>query len=302
MFQIVIVDQESTHGTFVNSEKLMPFIAKEISNGDCITLGTFLEAMGRNKSTTTATEHLATELEVGIQQVQIPIDQQVLLAAAGEDKTRPTTNSFHAPQDSESESDGNEDEEEPTLRPWRPFTKDNDVVMQSTPNIEIVESFAREHSSSTSINGGHGPATQQQQQQQQLPHPIIDLTMNDNAWAGNNQPRPTHTDYIEAFSDHDELEEDDYDEDIYEDDDYYEEYDDHDEDVDENDSEGFCENEDHGHGADYFPYEYDTEDKHSVNNGETQILAEPRLLPGFHEAMERILPTFVSSPLPSLTE
>lgn len=181
-------------------------------------------------------QHLPTELEIGIQEMSMPLDHPIF----GTSEARPTTtNSFHAPQDSDSE----EADDEHPIRAWKPFVKD----IQSIPDLQILspptqpvvvetvvkEAFIREHSTSTSVNG-------------ELPilPPIIDLT-SENPWM---EAEPIHVECIEINS---EDNEDDYSDDYSEEDDY----DDYDED------------EEH---PDFVPYEYDTEDKESVN-GEIQI-------------------------------
>jgi hypothetical protein len=182
-------------------------------------------------------QHLPTELEIGIQEMSMPFDHPIFVAG----EPRPiTTNSFHAPQDSDSEG---ADDEHP-IRAWKPFIKD----IQSIPDVQIIsppiqpvavetvvkESFIREHSTSTSVNGDI--PTQ--------PH-VIDLT-SENPWV---EAEPVHVECIEINS---EVSEDDYSEEYSEEDDY-----------DEYEEE---------ERPDYVPYEYDTEDKESVNGG-TQMLA-----------------------------
>ena len=98
-----MIDQSSTHGTYVNGEKLIPFVPRDVFDGDCITLGTILEPTGRS-----TTEHLPTDLEVGITEIDGHTDINSWMPTAT--TTSETRNSFHAPQDSDSES---EDEQQP---------------------------------------------------------------------------------------------------------------------------------------------------------------------------------------------
>jgi hypothetical protein len=227
-----VTDRNSTHGTYVNGDKLLPLVPRNVFDGDTITLGSILEATGRS------TKHLPTDLEIGIMEMDGPADINSWIPAGT--TTSETRNSFHAPQDSDSES---EDEEQPQLPPipttWKPFASRPDIdIMVSESHIR-AEPFVRELSSSTSVNI-EVPA--QQYQPHQAP-PIIDLTT-ENLWV---VPEPAHVECTQIDSGLDE----EYDEDE-------EYYDEEDEDEDEEPS-------------DYeFPYEYDTKDKESVN-GETQI-------------------------------
>jgi hypothetical protein len=255
-----VIDQESTHGTYLNGQKLVAYVPAEVRDGDCIALGTVLEATGRTS------EHLPTELEIGIQRVQIPITLEMSEVHAA--TTTATTNSFHAPSgDSESEVEGDDLDNNP-IRLWKPFamTSTLDVEIIDPPtvtiqNAQIEESFVREHSTSTSVNGEHTTTILQPL----LPPPatILDL-MSDNPWV---EAEPVQIECIEIHSDDGEYDEDDNEDDY--DDDYEDEYDD-----------------EFGYGYDdedpsdfKFPYEYDTDDKESVNeeNEITETQVFPRM-------------------------
>lgn len=163
--------------------------------------------------------------------MQTPIDHNMWVTGETRPTATMTTNSFHAPQDSESELD-----EEQPVRAWKPFARD----IQSAPYVEIVnrpvqkvevDTFVREHSTSTSVNGNI-PAQA----------PLIDYT-SENPWV---EAPLVHMESIRIG-----YAAEDYDDDYYE---YEDEYDRSDDDE----------------RSDYIPYEYDTEDKESVN-GQTQI-------------------------------
>ena len=227
---------------------------RDVFDGDCITLGTILEATGRS-----TTQHLPTDLEVGITEIDGHADIDSWMpapaAAAATTTTLETRNSFHAPQDSDSDSES-EDEEQPQPQPqpqpirttWKPFASRPDIDIIVPESHLRAEPFIREHSSSTSINI-ELPAVQQQQPQQ--PPPLIDLTT-DNPWV---IAEPVHMECIEVDSDQDG----EYDEE----EEYYDDYDeDEEEEVDDDEDE---ERSDHG-----ISYEYGTETKESVN-GQTQM-------------------------------
>ena len=242
-----MIDQSSTHGTYVNGEKLIPFLPRDVFDGDCITLGTILEATGRSTA-----QHLPTDLEVGIMEIdgRTDIDSWMPAPAAAAATTTTTTietrNSFHPPQDSDSES---EEEPQPQPQPirstWKPFASRPDIDIIVPESHLRAEPFIREHSSSTSINIELPAIHQQPPQQPQQSSPLIDLTT-DNPWVIS---EPVHMECIEVNSDQDG----EYDEE--------EEYYDDEEEEDEDDEER----------SDYgFPYEYSTEAKESVNE-QTQI-------------------------------
>jgi hypothetical protein len=151
----------------------------QVHNGDIITLGTVLEATGRN------VEHLPTELEIAI--MDNPADPN--LWGAGRPTTM-STNSFYPPLDSESEAD-----DLPARKPWKPFARDMDASYVS---------FVREQSSSTSINGDVVPSAQPAQPTQ--PSPLIDLTVDSNPWVA---AEPVHTAYIEISDNDDDYDDDD---------------------------------------------------------------------------------------------
>jgi len=217
-----VIDQSSTHGTFVNGEKCTPFEPKRVQNGDVIKLGTTLEYTSH-----TTEKHLPTELEVGIVENDSPI--------ANFPPTMPVlppTNSFHALMDSDSESD---DSDGPILLPTlvlKPF------ATAPQPLLERSQGFDREGSSAvTSVNGVGGEVAPSQPAQ--LPS-MIDLTEETPYVA----VEAVHMECISSVSD-DEREE-------------------------EREEEEEEEEEYTGHGDYAFPYEYDTEDKESVN-GEFQV-------------------------------
>lgn len=220
--QIFVTDQASTHGTYVNGTKLVPYVAKLVENGDCIALGTVLEYTSR--------EHLPTELEIGIVEMDVPIESDPWAT-----NERPgTTNSFHPP-DSDSEGEDNEPTASMT---WRPFFSDIQTLRPPPPPsqppidvdritlppilhlpIQIGAAGVPDHSSTSSLSGDA------------IHHhhnPIIDLT-DGNSWAA---PVPVNIVGIDSTSDRDgEYEEDN-------------------------------EEEDDKQRSDYaFPYEYDAEDK-----------------------------------------
>lgn len=214
-----MIDQSSTHGTFVNGEKCTPFEPKRVQNGDVIKLGTTLEYTSH-----TTEKHLPTELELGIVEIDSPI--------ANFPPTMPVlppTNSFHAPIDSDSESD---DSDGPIFLPklvLKPF------AAAPQPLLERSQGFDREASSAvTSVNGVGGEVAPSQPAQ--LPA-MIDLTEETPFVA----VEPVHMECISLVSDDEHGEEPEEEEEEYT-----------------------------GHGDYAFPYEYDTEDKESVN-GEFQV-------------------------------
>jgi hypothetical protein len=154
-----VIDQQSTHGTFINDEKIAPLLARQVYSGDIITLGCTLE------STFSSTlSHLPTELEIGIvpmhdAQVETP---QVSLPSFA-------SNSFHAP-DTESEAD----EDQPT-RPstWKPFARTtteprNTEIGIPSMNHPVID-LARDVSSRTSAIG------------EDITKKVVDLT-GENPW------------------------------------------------------------------------------------------------------------------------
>jgi len=244
-----VVDQSSTHGTFVNGEKCQPFEPKRVQNGDVIKLGTTLEYTSR-----TTEKHLPTELELGIVEIASPIMFSLsptapmgfslppTIPVLNTTITTTTTNSFHAPMDSDSDSDSSD---EHLLLPkivLKPF------IAQPQSMGEGM-GFDREASSGvTSVNGVGGEVAPSQPAQ--LPN-MIDLTEETPYVA----VEPVHMECISLVSD-DEREE---------------------EPEEEEEEEEYT-----GHQDYAFPYEYDTEDKESVNGEfqapETQIfttLANP---------------------------
>jgi hypothetical protein len=216
-----VTDQSSTHGTFVNGEKCTPFEPKRVQNGDVIKLGTTLEYTSH-----TTEKHLPTELELGIVEIDSPIanfppTMPVL----------PTTNSFHAPVDSDSDSDYSDG---PIFLPklvLKPF-----ATALQPPLLERSQGFDREGSSAvTSVNGLGGEVAPSQPAQ--LPA-MIDLTEETPYVA----VEPVHMQCISLVSDDEREEEREEEEEEYT-----------------------------GHGDYAFPYEYDTEDKESVNGEEFQV-------------------------------
>jgi len=214
-----VIDQSSTHGTFVNDEKCTPFESKRVQNGDIIKLGTTLEYNSHTRE-----KHLPTELKLGIIEIDSPIanfppTMPVL----------PTTNSFHAPMDSDSESD---DSDGPILLPklvLKPF------ATAPQPLLERSQGFDREESSAvTRVNGVGGEVAPSQPAQ--LPA-MIDLTKETPYVA----VELVHMECISLVSDDEREEESEEEEEKYT-----------------------------SHGAYACPYEYDMEDKESVN-GEFQV-------------------------------
>jgi FHA domain len=224
-----VLDQASTHGTYVNGEKLNPFEAKKIENGDSIVLGTVLEHTSR--------EHLPTELEIGLVEMDVPIEPDVWVT---NERPGTTTNSFHPP---DSDSEGEDDE--PTISlTWKPFVNDIPHLpplphssqrpidadrirlppILHLPGIHMGAVGVPEHSSTSSLNGDaihHHHTT------------IIDLT-DGSSWVA---PGPIHMGGIEATSDRDG------------------EYDEDNEEEDDNKQQsGYA-----------LPYGYEAEDKQSIN-------------------------------------
>ena len=233
-----MTDQGSTHGTFINDEKCVPFLPKRIQNGDVVKLGTALEYTSR-----TTEKHLPTELEVGIVEMDIPSTTT---------NTHPyqpvptSTNSFHAPLDSDSESE----EEEPHLLPklvLRPFASQG------------AEEFQREASSAvTSVDGRVGELAPSQPAQV----PVIDLTTEETPYVA---VEPVHMECVSLISD------------------------DEPEDPEEEEDEDEEEEEEYTGHVDYtFPYEYDTEDKESVN-GDFQV-PETQIFPAFQNPIIHVIP------------
>ena len=114
--EVYLTDQASTHGTFLNGVKLIPWVKRRVENGDCIALGCVLEGAGRR------VEHKPSELEVGVVAMQGREGEEERVVRAM------STNSFHAPTDSDCE----EDNPEVPLGPqsWRPFAP---IGLQQNP-------------------------------------------------------------------------------------------------------------------------------------------------------------------------
>ena len=134
-----MIDQSSTHGTYVNGEKCAPYEFKRVQNGDVINLGTTLEYTPR-----TTERHLPTELEVGLVGIDSQINHQPL-----QPPTAIATNSFHAPTDTDSDSDSNPD---PTLLLPKLFLK----PFVAPP--AVVPEVIRDGSSALTSVNGEGPA------------------------------------------------------------------------------------------------------------------------------------------------
>jgi hypothetical protein len=139
-----LIDQESTHGTFINNQKIAALLPTHVYSGDIITLGCTLES-----TNATTMNHLPTELEIGIvpmHDTQVETHHISLPSFA--------SNSFHAP-DTESEAD----EDQPT-RPstWKPFARtatearDTEIGIPLTTNPPVVD-LVRDVSSRTSAIG-----------------------------------------------------------------------------------------------------------------------------------------------------
>jgi pSer/pThr/pTyr-binding forkhead associated (FHA) protein len=161
--QVVIIDQHSTHGTYLNAEKLKPMEPAAVHNMDIITLGCRLPT----KSTVSdiEIEHLPTTLEVSI--VVLPYS-----AEAARESRSMSTNSYHAP-----ETDS-EDELLPQPRVWRPFAQVfREGIVDSLPIPPITEKEAghpaeinMEKSSDEQVSDVGRPG-------------IVDLTVSCDAWS-----------------------------------------------------------------------------------------------------------------------
>jgi hypothetical protein len=210
--------------------KLTPFEAKRIENGDSIALGTILEYTSR--------EHLPTELEIGIVEMDIPVEPDIWI---NNERPVTATNTFHAP-----DSDSEDDDDEPTApATWRPFA--NDIPSHPPPppspqppvdgdriTLPSILNLPGIQMSLIGIPDLTSASLNSDAMHHHNHHPIIDLTVG-NSWVA---PEPV----IEIGSDHNS------------------EYDEDNEEEEGNKQQsGFT-----------FPYEYNADDKHSFN-GVTQI-------------------------------
>ena len=237
-FQIVIIDQNSTHGTYLNSEQLAPYNPKIVQDGDVITLGTKIEP----RSSCHESQHLPTTIHLGI--VKLPyqaengeftVDQMDVAPKA------PSTNSFHPPE-SDSEEDERPTQAQQTPMTWKPFADMTSIALISetkTADEFQEEMMQRALSASTSSSA------------EKQGHAVVDLTLDSDSW---------HAEPIDIIT-------------VNEDDEPVEEKSDDEEDPEQDDYES---EEELDPQMIYIPYRYDTEDKESVN-GETQIPETPHV-------------------------
>lgn len=200
-----------------------------VQNGDVIRLGTILESNSR----TQPEKHLPTELELGIvvmpQTTSAPPQPSQPIVI-------PSANSFHAPLDTDSESEEEHEQSLPKLV-LRPFASQSATEFQGETSSAV-----------TSVDGGSGGvviAGAQVAPSQPAQVPIVDLTQEEAPYVA---VEPVHVECISLISE-DEPEDQEIEE------------------QQEEEEEG----EEYTGPADYaFPYEYDSEDKESVN-GDLQV-------------------------------
>lgn len=245
------MDKASTHGTYLNGTKLTPDLPYKLVHGDTIRLGYPIESTAAGMGT--SSEHPPTELQVGIMPME-PLEPSALpnLNRSVSESTQPTTNkaatnSFHAPADEDSDDD--KDERSHTMS-WKPFPPAPAPTVQAAefprPG-EILAEPANQMSSTSTVflppsYGSENPSAR---------NLLLMEMMGTNPWA---PAEPVHDCYAldehdqEAyFSDEAKVDEDDEDEEEY--------------------------------ASDYaFPYDYDTEDKESVNAGEKTQIPETQVV------------------------
>lgn len=233
----MIIDQNSTHGTYLNSEQLAPYNPKIVQDGDVITLGTRIEP----RVSCHESQHLPTTIHLGI--VKLPYQAENGEFAVDQMDAAPkaaSTNSFHPP-DSDSEEDERPTQAHQTPMTWKPFADMTPIALISetkTADELQEEMMPREQSASTSSAG------------EKQGHAVVDLTLDSDPW------HEAPIDIITVNEDDEQMEEKSDDE-ALEQDDYESE-------------------EELDHQMIYIPYRYDTEDKESVN-GETQIPETPHV-------------------------
>ena len=231
------MDENSTHGTLLNSEKLQPFEPKVLRHSDVVTLGCRIET--KSPFSELEVQHNPAVLDIGI--VVLPPTAESNSETV-EHRKAASTNSFHAPDDSESE-----DEEPGKPRAWRPFSQSFETTIEESilPIAALVEATPSQPKADLSII--EIIETKQPEPALEVPRPpVVDLTLDSDppTWRNTTMDMDQRDSPVvgqqgeEAYADEDDN-------------------------VSER-SDGEVE------PAGYVPYQYDSEDKDSVN-GDIEI-------------------------------